>query len=157
MTSGPSLPAEGRLLGLDAGERRVGIAISDPEQRLAVPLRTVARDVARAEIGDLARAEEIAGIVIGLPLSLSGESGEQAARTREFARALEKALNLPVAFWDERLSSQEADRILAPSGRQGRPDQGRGPRQTAGEGRNGPGGGNDNPAGIPRQPSGSAI
>jgi putative Holliday junction resolvase len=120
VSSDDAVPRAGRLLGLDAGERRVGVAISDPEQSLAVPLRTLERSVAARELELLARDEEVAGVVIGLPLSLSGESGEQAERTREFARGLSERLNLPVAFWDERLSSQEAERILAPSRPPGR-------------------------------------
>jgi putative Holliday junction resolvase len=111
------LPDSGRLLGLDAGERRVGVAISDPDQRLAVPLTTLDRGTGMAawqELERLVRDEEVSGLVVGLPLSLTGEAGEQAERAREFAREAEKRLNLPVAFWDERLSSQEADRMLAP-------------------------------------------
>ncbi len=117
MTRYEDIPATGRLLGLDAGERRVGVAISDPDQRLAVPLRTLERRGTGAELrelADLARAEEIGGIVVGLPLSLSGEAGAQVERAREFAAEVQKALNLPVAFWDERLSSQEAERMLSP-------------------------------------------
>lgn len=139
MTSGAKLPARGRLLGLDAGERRVGVAISDPEQRLAVPVRTMERRAGAevAEMQDLAAAEDVVGVVVGLPLSLSGEAGEQAERAREFAREVEKRLNLPVAFWDERLSSREADRILAPSqrpGRRGPPGRARGPARRAEKG-----------------------
>jgi putative Holliday junction resolvase len=118
------------LLGIDAGERRLGVAISDPDQAIALPLRTVERNGREAaEFERLAREEEIAGLVVGLPLSLSGEEGAQAERARAFALELGNRLNLPVAFWDERLSSQEADRILAPEGQRGRPNRrsGRGP------------------------------
>jgi putative Holliday junction resolvase len=116
------LPLSGRLLGLDAGERRVGIAISDPEQRLALPLHAVDRAVSLEDLADLARVEEIAGVVVGLPVSLSGDEGAQAQSAREFAREVEKALDLPVAFWDERLTSQEAERTLALTGRRGTQD-----------------------------------
>jgi putative Holliday junction resolvase len=132
MTS--EIPPTGRLLGFDAGEKRVGVAISDPDQALAVPLRTLERQRDGAEFRDLerlAREDDVAGLVVGLPLSLSGEEGEQAGRAREFARELQKRLELPVAFWDERLSSQEADRILASPGRNDRSSSrpGRGPRR----------------------------
>jgi putative Holliday junction resolvase len=133
-----NLPREGRLLGLDAGERRIGVAISDPEQRLAVPLKTVERRGAEfAELREIARAEEVVGLVVGLPLSLSGEAGAQAEQAREFARQAADRLNLPVTFWDERLSSQEADRMLA-GGRSQRREQGRrssrGPQGRPGKG-----------------------
>jgi putative Holliday junction resolvase len=117
VTLSEDLPRSGRLIGLDAGERRVGVAISDPEQHLAVPLRTLERRGDGSELRDLAelaRSEEAVGLVVGLPLSLSGEVGEQAERAQEFARQVGKQLDLPVAFWDERLSSQEADRLLTP-------------------------------------------
>lgn len=127
-----TIPVSGRIIGLDAGERRLGVAISDPEQRLAVPLRTLDRNGREfMELKDLARSEEAAGFVVGLPLSLSGESGEQAGRARAFASEVEKQVNLPVAFWDERLSSQEADRLLAPRDRQGRRGSSRRPDKGA--------------------------
>jgi putative Holliday junction resolvase len=123
------LPSQGRLLGLDAGERRIGVAISDPEQRLAVPLRTIERTGHEfRDLQDIAVAEEVAGIVVGLPLSLSGEAGAQAEVARAFALEAGNALNLPVAFWDERLSSQEADRILAPDRGRGSERRGQGRR-----------------------------
>jgi putative Holliday junction resolvase len=128
MQDEPDIPRTGRLIGLDAGERRIGVAVSDPDQRLAVPLRTITRDRSGSELRELseiARQEEVAGLVIGMPVSLSGEEREQARRTREFAQEVALRLNLPVAFWDERLSSQEAERILASSGRQGRRGQSR--------------------------------
>jgi putative Holliday junction resolvase len=125
-----TMPHEGRLLGLDAGERRIGVAISDPGQTLAFPFRTVEKDGSElADLGIIAVEEDAIGLVVGLPLSLSGEAGPQAERVRAFARELEKALNLPIAFWDERLSSREAERILAQEGVRGRPGKrsGRGP------------------------------
>jgi putative Holliday junction resolvase len=101
----------GRLLGLDVGERRIGVAITDPEQRLAVPLRSVVRDGRGGELEALAALvldEEVAGLVVGLPLTLRGEAGAQAATTQAFAEVLGRRLGLPVLFWDERLSTREA-------------------------------------------------
>ena len=109
------------VLGLDVGERRVGVAVSDPERRLAVPLRSVARDGAIEALAVLAREYEVADVVVGLPLTLRGEAGPQAESASAFARELERRLRLPVHLWDERLSTQEAQRrVLAPSKRRGR-------------------------------------
>ncbi len=112
----------GRLLGLDVGDRRIGVAISDPDGRLAVPLTTVERDNRGGEVQAIARLaheEEATGLVVGLPLSLSGERGQQAERTEAFARRLESDLHLPVVLWDERLSTREAERMLASAPRGG--------------------------------------
>ena len=109
------------VLGLDVGERRVGVAVSDPERHLAVPLRSVARDGAIEALAVLAREYEVADVVVGLPLTLRGEAGPQAESASAFARELERRLRLPVHLWDERLSTQEAQRrVLAPSKRRGR-------------------------------------
>ena len=109
------------VLGLDVGERRVGVAVSDPERRLAVPLRSVGRDGAIEALAVLAREYEVADVVVGLPLTLRGEAGPQAESASAFARELERRLRLPVHLWDERLSTQEAQRrVLAPSKRRGR-------------------------------------
>ena len=108
-------------LGLDVGERRVGVAVSDPDRRLALPLRSVARDGAIEALAVLAREYEVADVVVGLPLTLRGEAGPQAESASAFARELERRLRLPVHLWDERLSTQEAQRrVLAPSKRRGR-------------------------------------
>src|SRR3990170_3638490 len=96
----------GRTLGLDVGERRIGVAISDPNNRLAVPLRAIERDRAQREfhsLGDIVRAEEVTSVVVGLPLSLSGEDSAQTGSARAFAEDLERRLDIPVVLWDERL------------------------------------------------------
>lgn len=103
--------ATGRVLGLDAGERRIGVAISDPDRHLAVPLRSVIADGHGGELAALATLvhdEEVAELVVGLPLSLNGAESAQTARARAFGATLEQKLALPVHFWDERLSTQEA-------------------------------------------------
>jgi putative Holliday junction resolvase len=103
-----------RMLGLDVGERRIGVAISAPGGRLAVPLRIVeARDDladARA-ITSLARGEGAEAVVVGHPLSMSGKTGAQARRVEAFARTLADLSGLPVELWDERLSSAQAERL----------------------------------------------
>jgi putative Holliday junction resolvase len=105
-------PTTGRVLGLDVGERRIGVAISDPERRFAVPLRSIDRRESQGHeveaIGERARSEDVTELVVGLPLSMSGEEGTQAQVTREFADKL-AVLGMPVRFWDERLSSHEAE------------------------------------------------
>jgi putative Holliday junction resolvase len=105
--------SEGRILGLDVGERRIGVAISDPDGSFALPLNSI--DRARTPdpidaITDLAREDDVTAIVVGMPLSLSGAAGAQAESVTEFARDLERRVGLPVHFYDERLSTQEAIR-----------------------------------------------
>lgn len=117
-----------RMLGLDVGERRIGVAISIPEGCLAVPLRILDRqgDAADAEsIAELARAEQVEALVVGHPLSLDGSAGPQARRVEAFARLLGEVTGLPVELWDERLSSVQAER--APSATRGRTTRRRAP------------------------------
>jgi putative Holliday junction resolvase len=100
-----------RILGLDAGERRIGVAISDPDRRFALPLRSIEASGGEESIARLVEAEDVTEIVVGLPLSLSGEASAQTERARAFGRRLEERLGLPVQYWDERLSTQEAMRL----------------------------------------------
>lgn len=111
-----------RTLGLDVGDRRIGVAISDPDGRLAFPGRVVERRGPgdfRA-IADLAAREEAGRIVVGLPVSLSGEVGDQARSVELFVESLRQATDLEVILYDERLSSVEADRLLQAGGASGR-------------------------------------
>jgi putative Holliday junction resolvase len=99
-----------RYLALDVGERRIGLAVGDEGGGIARPLRTLTRralatDV--AAIGDLARKEEVTALLIGLPLTLRGDEGPQAARVRRFAESL-GSLGLPVEMHDERFTTSEA-------------------------------------------------
>ena len=100
-----------RYLALDVGDRRIGIAVGDEAHGLSRPLRTIVRrSVVKdlAEIDRIAREEAVDALVIGLPLTLRGEEGHQAARVRRFATASEK-LGLPVRLYDERHTSSEAE------------------------------------------------
>jgi putative Holliday junction resolvase len=109
-----------RVLALDVGERRIGLAISDPEGRVAVPLETLERRDENADLRflvGLVEREDVQVVVVGLPLSLDGTVGPQAERTQEFARRLAGAVSRPLEMWDERLSTVAAERALAPSGR----------------------------------------
>jgi len=113
----------GRVLALDVGERRIGLAISDPDGRVAVPLETLERREEDADLHALAglvEREDVQIVVVGLPLSLDGSVGAQAERTQEFARRLAKAVARPLEMWDERLSTVAAERALAPPQPSGR-------------------------------------
>jgi putative Holliday junction resolvase len=103
----------GRILALDVGDRRIGLAVSDPERRLAVPLRIVDRTEHEADMStivDIARAEGIDELVVGNPISMTGEQGAQSRRARSFGERLAKVAGLPLVLWDERLSSAQAER-----------------------------------------------
>ncbi|MEK6226791.1 MAG: Holliday junction resolvase RuvX [Chloroflexota bacterium] len=100
-----------RYLALDVGDRRIGLAVGDDAHGLSRPLRTlVRRSVVKdlAEIERIAREETVDALLVGLPLTLSGEEGHQAERVRRFATASEK-LGLPVRLYDERHTSSEAE------------------------------------------------
>jgi putative holliday junction resolvase len=112
----------GRVLGLDLGDARIGVAISDPERRLAVPLGTVATGAPQdlKAIAKLVRENDVEAIVVGHPLSMSGKRGTRAQHAEEFADALRGFLGIPVELHDERLSTVEADRALREAGAGGR-------------------------------------
>jgi putative holliday junction resolvase len=117
--SAMSAPARGPALGIDFGERRIGVALSDPERRLAVPWGVVARTSDRQAIGELlalARREGAALLVAGEPRGLDGAAGEAARRARSFAERLARAARLPLVLVDEALTSDEAARRLAAAG-----------------------------------------
>ena len=96
-----------RVLALDHGAARVGAAISDPTETLARPLGVVEPDPAR--VAELASEHEAELIVVGLPVSLSGEEGRQAAEARAFSDALDRLVAIPVETWDERLTTRMAE------------------------------------------------
>jgi putative Holliday junction resolvase len=109
----------GRVLALDVGERRIGLAISDPDGRVAVPLETLERrgeDIDLRALAELVDREGVMAVVVGLPLSLDGAVGPQAKRTQQFARRLAEAVSCPLEMWDERLSTVAADRSLLAGG-----------------------------------------
>lgn len=107
-----------KLLGLDLGERWVGVAITDDTGVLAAPVQVL--DLRRVGLDAIARlAEErgVAGIVVGLPRTMAGEEGFQARRAREQAAQLAAHTDLPILFWDERFTTAMADEIAARRGR----------------------------------------
>ncbi len=107
-----------RLLGIDPGEARVGIAVSDPRGVVAVPVEVYARrgEGDAAALAAIAQREGAEAIVVGLPLRLDGSAGLQARRARRLGNALQTASGLPVVFWDERFSSRSAEQALIESG-----------------------------------------
>jgi putative Holliday junction resolvase len=105
----------GRILGLDVGSRRIGIAVSDPLGITAQGLDTLQRRNKRHDLAALERVirdYDVREIVVGLPLRMSGEEGIQSGKMQEFAEELRKRFRLPVHMWDERLTSAEANRLL---------------------------------------------
>jgi putative Holliday junction resolvase len=109
------------VLGIDAGERRVGVALSDESRLLASPLTVLDRGHGLAPILDtlaeLTRREGVVHIIVGLPLNADGSVGRQARRAQDFARVASRVLALPIEMWDERLSTQQAEEILRAQGR----------------------------------------
>jgi putative Holliday junction resolvase len=115
--------APGPVLGLDLGNARIGVAISDPERRVAVPVGTVHVGRPPGEllaIAELVRERGASLIVIGLPVSLRGEHGARAGHAGAFAGALAGVVKVPIELQDERLSTVEAERALAAAGTRGR-------------------------------------
>jgi putative Holliday junction resolvase len=105
----------GRVMALDVGERRIGVALSDPTRVLASPLTTLrGQPRARAieQVALLVRDYEVAAVVVGLPLTLSGEVGPQAHLVQEFAKELGAALAVPLHLFDERLTTVAAERMM---------------------------------------------
>jgi putative Holliday junction resolvase len=105
----------GRVLGLDVGLRRIGIAVSDPMGITAQGLETLQRRNKRQDMAALERVIRqyaVREIVVGLPLRMSGAAGTQSEKMQGFAEELRKRFRLPVHLWDERLTSAEANRLL---------------------------------------------
>jgi len=112
-------PAKPRILALDLGKKRIGLAISDPLGITAQGLPNLVRTNKRtdlAELGALIHAREVGLILLGNPMNMRGAEGRQSAWVREFADALGRSTGLPVKLWDERLTSVEAGRVLRSSG-----------------------------------------
>ena len=103
------------ILGLDIGDARTGVAISDELGIAAHPLCTIqrrSRKAVLAELQELVTAHKVDRIVVGLPLQLDGETGTQARKIKQFAAKLEQQVNLPIIFWDESFTTVEAAQIL---------------------------------------------
>lgn len=112
-----------RLLALDIGERRIGVSVSDPLGLWARPLTVLARRSREEDYAAIAALVEEYGatrVIVGHPLSLSGDVGPQARRVERYAAGLAQRLQVPVVLWDERLSTAEAEQILRAAGESSR-------------------------------------
>lgn len=112
-----------RVLGLDLGSRRIGVALSDPDGTIASPLTTLERQGTQrdlAALGKLVTDRQVGEIVVGLPVHLNGRAGPEAESAREFAGRLAEATGLPVRLMDERWTTVEAERSLRETGRKGK-------------------------------------
>jgi len=110
-----ALPPHGALMGLDLGTRTIGLAVSDLRRQVATPVGTLKRvrfGIDAAALLDAVRARGVVGLVLGLPLNMDGSEGPRAQSTRAFARNLAGLTELPIGFWDERLSTVAAERAL---------------------------------------------
>jgi len=110
-----ALPTSGKLLGLDLGTKTIGIAVSDGLRLTATPLETIKRTKFGKDADEIDRLiadNNPVGIVLGLPLNMDGTEGPRAQSTRAFARNLSGRISIPIAFWDERLSTSAVTRTL---------------------------------------------
>ena len=108
---------EGRIMGLDVGGRRIGVAVSDETRLIATPVQFVERGQSdRAVFADLIARYAIGRLVVGLPTGMSGREGPQSADVRSYADRLATDLDLPMDYWDERLSTAIAERTLIAGG-----------------------------------------
>ena len=109
------VPRLTRLLGLDVGSRTIGLAVSDATWTVATPVRTLTRTRLAADLCALSAMVvelEVGGFVVGLPMQMDGREGPRCQSVRQFVRDLTLAIDLPTAFWDERLSTAAVERTL---------------------------------------------
>jgi len=109
------LPPRGALIGLDLGTKTIGVAVCDPDRRVATAVETIRRAKFSADaerVLTLATERQAVGFVLGLPLNMDGSEGPRAQATRAFARNFAKLTDRPIALWDERLSTAAVEREL---------------------------------------------
>lgn len=110
-----TLPRAGAVAGLDLGDKTIGVAVSDTRRSVATPVETIRRKkfgLDAAALLALLTEREVAGIVLGLPRNMDGSEGPRCQSTRAFARNLARLTEVPIGFWDERLSTVAAERAL---------------------------------------------
>lgn len=110
-----ALPRGGRLMGLDLGEKTIGLAVCDPGLAVATPVETLRRTKFTADLRTLrgiAAERKVAGLVIGLPVNMDGSEGPRCQSVRQFATNMLEHVDLPIVFWDERLSTAAVTRTL---------------------------------------------
>lgn len=113
------LPKRGRLMAIDHGTRRIGLAVTDAERKLAQPLETLSAQKPRSTIERLAlltQSYHVSALIIGYPLEMDGREGPRCQSVRAFVRNLEPHIHLPMLYWDERLSSAAAADVLQSAG-----------------------------------------
>ena len=113
------MKAKGRLLGVDYGTVRVGLAVSDPDRIIASPLATYTRGAPDADahyFRELVQSESIVGLIVGLPVHLSGREGQKAIEARAFGQWLAAVTDLPLVFYDERFTTLQAESALWQAG-----------------------------------------
>ncbi len=106
-----SIGKKSRLLGIDPGKNRVGLAISDEDKVVSTPLKTISKKNNSNfinEIKEIILENDIKGIIVGNPINMDGSTGSSAQSARDFANYLSKSITIPISMWDERLSSQAA-------------------------------------------------
>jgi putative holliday junction resolvase len=104
-----------RVLGVDLGDKTIGLAISDPNLRVASPITTLKRAKMASnarEIADIMASRGAAGLVIGLPINMDGTEGPRAQATRDWSLELARRIEKPIAFWDERMSTMAVERMM---------------------------------------------
>jgi putative Holliday junction resolvase len=110
-----TLPPNRAIAGLDLGDKTIGVALSDLRRQVATPIEVIRREKFTLDAGKLLallEARGAFGIVLGLPLNMDGSVGPRVQATQAFARNLEKLTSLPICYWDERLSTVAAERVL---------------------------------------------
>jgi len=108
-------PVRGALIGLDLGTKTIGVAVSNPDRRLATGVETIQRKAFKADAARLlalAAERNVTGFVLGLPINMDGSEGPRAQSTRAFARNFAQLTPLPIGLWDERLSTSAVEREL---------------------------------------------
>lgn len=110
-----AIPQSGKIMGLDLGTKTIGVAISDGMRYSATPLETIKRKKFTADairLDELIAQNNVVAIILGLPLNMDGSEGPRVQSTRAFARSLAQRITLPIAFWDERLSTSAVTRMM---------------------------------------------
>lgn len=110
-----AVPPMRAIIGLDLGEKTIGVAVSDNFLSVATPLETIRRKkfgVDAARLNEIIQDRQIGGLVLGLPRNMDGSEGPRCQSTRAFARNFDRVTPLPITFWDERLSTVAAERAL---------------------------------------------
>jgi len=122
-----SFPLAGRLLGLDVGDRRIGLAVSIPPGELILPAGHIQRRNRRADVTailDAAAQRDAVAVIVGIPYDAQGRTGEQASKIQSFVRALDRAANIPIFTVDESFTSQTAETALRDADPDTPPSQG---------------------------------